>query len=71
MIRSKPLHLVCRGRGTLPRVKVSDGLQGVGAPQQLVQEVDDVSEAWPLGPILEPALQHELVNGGGAVHGCR
>lgn len=51
-----------------PWVKVSDGLEGVGAPQQFVQQVDDVAEARPLGAVLQPALQHELVDGRGAVH---
>lgn len=51
-----------------PWVKVGDGLEGIGAPQQLVQQVDDITETRPLGAILQPALQHELVNGRGAVH---
>lgn len=51
------------GKLNLPWVKVSNGLQRVGAPQQLIQQADDISKAWSLGPILEPALQHQLVNG--------
>lgn len=51
-----------------PWVKVGNGLEGIGAPQQLVQQVDDITETRPLGAILQPALQHELVNGRGAVH---
>lgn len=39
--------------------------------QQLVQDVDDVGEARPTGAVVLPALQHQLVDGGRAVHGRR
>lgn len=52
----------------LPRVEVCDGLEGVWAPQQFVQQRYNVPELRPLGAVLEPALQHELVHGRGAVH---
>lgn len=47
----------------VPWVKICDGLQRVRAPQQFVQQVNDISKAWSLGAIVEPALQHELING--------
>ena len=47
---------------------VGHGLQGGGVAYHLVQGVDDVGEAWPSVAVLLPAVQHELVQSGGAVH---
>lgn len=44
-------------------------LQGVGVPDELVQHVDDLSELGPVRPLPLPAVQHELVERHGAVHG--
>ena len=61
--------VACRGE-ILPGVKVSDGLQGLGALEQLVEDADDVREAGSLGAVVLPALQHQLVHCRRAVHGC-
>lgn len=53
----------------LPGIKVSQGLEGVGGPDELVEDADDVGELGAAGTFLLPALHHELVDGGGAVHG--
>lgn len=45
------------------------GLQGVGVANHLVQYADDLLELWPLSTVLLPAVQHELVEAGRAVHG--
>lgn len=52
----------------VPWIKVGDGFQRLGTPQQLVQKVDDVCEAGSFGAVVLPALKHELIDGGGAVH---
>lgn len=44
-------------------------LQSVGVADQLVQHVDDLSKLWPVSPLSLPAVQHELVERHGAVHG--
>lgn len=44
-------------------------LQGVGVADQLVQHVDDLSELGPVGAFPLPAVEHELVQRHGAVHG--
>lgn len=44
-------------------------LQGVGVADQLVQHVDDLSKLWTVGPLSLPAVQHELMQSHGAVHG--
>lgn len=56
--------------GDSPRVKVSQGLEGVRGSDELVQDADDVSKLGPAGALLLPALHHELVDGRRAVHGC-
>ena len=44
-------------------------LQGGGVPDQPVQRRHHIREAWPVGSLLLPAVQHERVQGGGAVWG--
>lgn len=46
-------------------------LQVVRVADQLVQDADNLGEAWPLAAVLLPAIQHELVQGCGAAHGGR
>lgn len=46
-------------------------LQGVRVTDQLVQHVDDLAELWPVRPLPLPAVQHELMERHGAVHGRR
>ena len=53
----------------IPWVEVGDGFQGLWALEEFVQDVDDVCEARPLGAVVQPALQHELVDGRRTVHG--
>lgn len=52
----------------LPWVKVGDGFQRLRTPKQLVQKVDNVQEARSFGPVVLPALKHELVDGRRTVH---
>lgn len=54
-----------------PWVEVRDSFQGLRVHEQLVEHVDDVDEARTLGAVMQPALQHQLVDGGGTVHGRR
>lgn len=62
--------IVCLGSGLSPDCGLASGpLQGVGVADQFVQHVDDLSELWPVGPLPLPTVQHELVQGHGAVHG--
>lgn len=49
----------------------SGPLQRVGVADQLVQHVDDLSELGPVGPFPLPAVEHELVQRHGTVHGRR
>lgn len=56
--------------GLSPDSGLSSGpLQGVGVADQLVQHVDNLSELWPVSPLSLPAVQHELVECNGTVHG--
>lgn len=43
--------------------------QAGGVADHLVQRVYDVGEAWPSVAVLLPAVKHQLVQGGRAVHG--
>ena len=45
--------------------------QGPGVADQLVQHVEDLAEGGSLRPVPLPAVQHELVQNHGAVHGRR
>lgn len=45
--------------------------QAVGVADQFIQHVDDLAKLWPFGSFLLPAVQHQLVQGNGAVHGWR
>ena len=45
--------------------------QAAGVADQFVQEGNDIGEFWPMTPLLLPAVQHQLVQGHGAAHGCR
>lgn len=38
---------------------------------QRIKDADDLGKARPLGPVLVPTVEHELVQGTGAAHGCR
>lgn len=46
-------------------------LQVVWVADQLIQDADNLGEAWPLAAVLLPAIQHKLVQGRGAAHGGR
>ena len=48
-----------------------DLAEGLGAADQLVQGLDDAGEGGAVGPLLLPAVQHQLVDGLGTVHGGR
>lgn len=52
-----------------PGIEVSQGLEGVGGSDELVQDANDVGKLGPARAILLPALHHELVDGRRAVHG--
>lgn len=52
-----------------PRRQWGHGLQGVGVTDHLVQVVDDLAEFGPVVAVLLPAVQHELVQCAGTVHG--
>lgn len=45
--------------------------QAAGVADQFIQEGNDIGEFWPMTPLLLPAVQHQLVQGHGAAHGCR
>lgn len=47
----------------------SHSLQAVGVTDHLVQVVDNLAKLGPVVAFLLPAVQHELVEGAGAVHG--
>lgn len=59
-----------RLREPLP-VHCARALQVVRVADQLVQDANNLGEAWPLAAVLLPAIQHELVQGCGAAHGGR
>lgn len=46
------------------------GPETLRAADQCIQDADDLGEARPLCPVLVPAVEHELVQGVGAAHGC-
>lgn len=48
---------------------VGHGFETGRVPNHLVQRADDVSEAGSYVAVLLPAVQHQLVQGAGAVHG--
>lgn len=52
-----------------PRRQWGHGLQRVGITDHLVQVVDDLAELGPVVAVLLPAVQHELVECAGTVHG--
>lgn len=60
-INSLPWHSPWRQRG--------HGLQRVGVADHLVEVVDDLTEFGPVVAVLLPAVQHELVQRAGTVHG--
>lgn len=55
--------------GRSPGGQRGRGLQRVGVADHLVQVVDDLAELGPVVALLLPAVQHELVQHAGAVHG--
>lgn len=54
-----------------PRRQRGHGLQRVGVADHLVQVVDNLAELGPVVAVLLPAVQHELVQRAGTVHGRR
>lgn len=58
-------------RNAVPLDVLHQGQQAAGVTDQFVQEGDDVGELGPMASLLLPAVQHELVQGHGAAHGCR
>lgn len=52
-----------------PGIEVSQGLEGVGGSDELVQNANDIGKLGPARAVLLPTLHHELVDGGRAVHG--
>lgn len=57
--------------GAVPLDVLHQGQQAAGVTDEFVQEGDDVGELGPMASLLLPAVQHELVQGHGAAHGCR
>lgn len=55
--------------GHTPRRQRGHGLQHAGITDHLVQVVDDLAELGPVVAVLLPAVQHELVQRAGTVHG--
>lgn len=55
----------------LPRRKRCHGLQHVGVTDHLVQVVNNLAEFRTIIAVLLPAIEHELVQGTGAVHRWR
>lgn len=47
------------------------GPEALRVVDQRIQDADDLGKARPLGPVLVPTVEHELVQGTGAAHGCR
>lgn len=54
-----------------PRRQWGHGLERVGITDHLVQVVDDLAELGPVVAVLLPAVQHELMQRAGTVHGWR
>lgn len=54
-----------------PRRQRGHGLQRVGIADHLVQVADNLAELGPVVAVLLPAVQHELVQRAGTVHGWR
>ena len=52
-----------------PALVAGDHLQAGGVAQKLVQRAHDAAELGPEVALLHPALQHQLVQHHGAVHG--
>lgn len=42
-----------------------------GVADEFVKRIDDIREAWPSVPIFLPAVEHQLVESSGTVHGGR
>lgn len=58
-------------RVAIPRGQGRHSFEAVGVSDHLVQRVDDLAELGPVVAVLLPAIQHELVQRAGAVHGRR
>ena len=55
----------------LPGIKVGNGSQGVGVGLQMLQLCLQAVEGGPAGTVVGPAVLHEFIEGGRAVHGRR
>lgn len=58
------------GELAAPLDVLHQGQQTAGVADEFVQEGDHVGELGPMASLLLPAVQHELVQGHGAAHGC-
>ena len=47
------------------------GPETLRAPDEGIEDTDNLGKARPLGPVLVPAIEHELVQGARAAHGRR
>lgn len=55
----------------LPGRRVGCDFEAAGVADEFVQDADDLLELGPVVPLFLPAVQHQLVEGSGAVHGRR
>ena len=53
----------------LPGIKVGNGSQGVGVGMQMLQLCLQAMEGGPADTVVGPAVLHEFIEGGRAVHG--
>lgn len=56
---------------TIPGRGVGCDFEAAGVADEFIQDADDLLELGPVVPLFLPAVQHQLVEGGGAVHGRR
>ena len=53
----------------VPGCGVGRDLEAAGVADELIQDADDLLKLGPVAPLLLPAVQHQLVERSGAVHG--
>lgn len=54
---------------SIPGRRVGRDFEAAGVADEFIQDADDLLELGPVVPLFLPAVQHQLVEGGGAVHG--
>lgn len=54
---------------SIPGRRVGCDFEAAGVADEFIQDADDLLELGPVVPLFLPAVQHQLVEGGRAVHG--